>query len=157
MVSSPLEIILEELGKTSLLALPNLVPDRNNSCLLKFPNGLRVQIELDKTEQYLLIVSKLGEVPLSGTYRLDLLRAALRANDVPYPRIGIFAYSTKNKNLILFDQLPMNEIDGSKVATYLKPFMEKANLWLTAMKENQLPSASTESSGLGLKALLGLR
>lgn len=148
MVSTALGIVLEELGKSSALPISGLIPDVNNTCLIQLPGGLRLQIELDKTEQNLLIGSPLGKIQ-TGPLRLDIFREALRSNSFPFPRYGTFAYSTKTENLILFDFLPLNGLSGDKLAEHLGPFLEKANIWSKAIAANEVPpSTFTPTKGL---------
>lgn len=85
--------LLQELGK--VLEIPDLHPDRNNSCQIVLKNGLNLQIELDRSGQFLIFGADLGVVP-PGRYRENLFREALKANDMPHPIHGILAYSKKN-------------------------------------------------------------
>jgi hypothetical protein len=155
MVTNVLGIILQELGKSAIIPISDLVPDKNNSCLIKLPGDISLQIELDKSEQNLLIGCDLGAIP-PGRYRMDIFREALRANNTPYPRYGTFAYSTKKGDLLLFYLLPVEDYNGEKLAEHLKPFIEKAHTWITAIKAGELPT-TTPSTSQGLGSLLGLR
>ena len=49
MVSGLYESILKEFSKT--LKIEPLEPDENNTCLLKFANGLEVYLEMDKGDK----------------------------------------------------------------------------------------------------------
>lgn len=154
MVSNALEIILNDLSKSTVLRFMNLVPDRNNTCLIQMPNGIKLQIELDSGEKNLLVGSDLGEVPKSN-YRLDLFRQALRANNAPYPRFGTFAFSTKTEHLILFDLLHLDELNGEQLGEYLIPFLEKAAVWSKALINQEVPQTNfAPSKGVG--GLFGL-
>lgn len=156
MVTNLLGIILKELSKTALLPMVDLVPDRNNSCLIALPDGLKIQIEIDKTERNLLIGSLLGEIPL-GPYRSDLFREALRANYAPWPRHGDLGYSTKTSNLILYELMPVEGISGELVAEHLKPFIDKAYIWVDAIKNGSLPPQNAIAHSSGLRSLFDLQ
>ena len=155
MVTNALGIILQELGKSNLIPINDLVPDRNNSCLIGLPGGLKIQIEMDKSELNLIVGCDLGEVPV-GRYRTDIFREALRANSAPYPVYGIFAFSTKTKHLVLHDHLRLSEYNGEKLAEHLKPFIEKAKIWMDAIKAGELPT-NTPSQAPSLGSLFGFK
>lgn len=160
MVSNALGQVLDELGKTSLIGILGLVPDKNNSCLIKIGDGLQLQIELDKSEQYLLLGSVLG-IPGNGPMRADLFREALKANQYfienpSEPRYGIFAFSKRTRNLILFDTLFLNGLTGDKVAEFLVPFLDKAKKWTAAIRNNELPPNLPTSSAKGVGGIFGL-
>jgi hypothetical protein len=108
--------------------------------LIQFADDLKVQIELDKREKYLLIGSVLG-VPARGRYRADLFKEALRHNGAPLPHYGIFGFSPKTGNLTLFELLDLQDLTGDKVAEILLPFLEKAKAWSKAIRENEMPPA----------------
>ncbi len=155
MVSTALGIVLEELGRTSTFPISGLIPDVNNSCMVELPGGLKLQFQLDKNEQNLLIGCPLGKIPKGGTLRADLFQEALRANNFPYPRYGTFAYSTKTEDLMLFDLLHLNGLTGDKLGEFLVPFVEKASTWSKAIAANELPPI-TFTPTKGLKSIFEL-
>jgi len=154
MVTDLLGVILQELSKS--LNIPNLHPDSNNSCLIKMPNGLEIQIELDRSRQFLLLGSDLGIVA-PGKYRENLFKEALKANDMPHPIHGTLSYSKKSDHLVMFEKIQVTELNGEKIAAEITPFMEKALVWSDALKRGDIPVAnqmhtSDKSSGMfGLK------
>lgn len=147
--------ILQELGR--ILEIADLHPDRNNSCLIKLKSGMQVQLEIDPSGRFLIVGTDLGEMP-PGKYRENFFREALKANALPYPNIGIFAYSRRNNHLIFFDRLFLPEINGEKIAAFITPFSEKAALWGENLTRGDVPVASqytTASSRSG--GMFGLR
>ncbi|KAF3363188.1 putative type III secretion chaperone SycE [Chlamydiales bacterium STE3] len=153
MVTDAFGSLLQELGK--VMRIPYLQPDKNNSCLIKFPNGPSVQIELDRSEAFLLLGCDLGEVA-RGRYRENVFREALISNGMPQPRFGDFAYSQRTDHLILTLSFPVKNLTGEKIASALTPFVEKAKSWIGAISKNDIPSRygtlSSRGSGMfGLK------
>ncbi len=128
--------LLEELGRA--LQIADLHSDRNNTCQIRLKSGLQIQVEINPKTNMLLIGCDLGNLPL-GRFRVDLFREALRANGLPYPQHGIFAYSNKTDHMLLFEFLPIKELTGDKIADSLGPFTEKALLWKTSIANNEVP------------------
>ena len=84
-----------------------------------------------------------------GRYRENLFREALKANGLPMPRQGIFSYSKKKDSLVLFDTLFMNELTAQKMADFLTPFMQKADLWRQAIPKGEIPSFTGNELSFG--------
>jgi hypothetical protein len=128
--------IIEELGT---ILKTNLSPDKNNSCKLKYKSGLTVQIDFDGLNEKLILVSSLGTA-VPGRYRESLFREALKANGLPFPKYGIFAYSKKQDALLLYDTISLKELSGQKLAELLAPFAQRAELWSAAITKSEVPS-----------------
>lgn len=145
--------IVEQLAKVLQI---KLAPDKNRACLLRFKNGVAIQMELDKRGENVLMVSDLGQVP-QGRYRENLFREALKANGLPLPLHGIFAFGAKTESLLLYNSLSIEELTGQKLAEALTPFSQKAELWKNAITSGQVPSyMGTELSFGAAKAPGGL-
>lgn len=151
MISDLFTSLLDELSIP--MKIKDLKPDSNNSCLIKFKTGVEIQLELDTSEEFLLIGTSFG--PLRpGRYRENIFREALKANGMPAPRYGIFAYSKKADNLIMFDKLHLKDLTGMKIFDHIKPFTEKALVWKEALARGDIPSilsssyASSSSGGI---------
>jgi hypothetical protein len=136
MVSGLFESLLQELSLS--MGINGLHPDSNNSCLIALQSGVRIQLEMDKKGEFLVLVSNLGTVP-SGKYRENLFRTALKSNHYYSPGQGIFAYSPKTDHLLLFEKLPLYELSGEKIGAVVKPFTEKAARWMEAIQHNDVP------------------
>jgi len=145
MVTDAFGALLEEIG--SALKIPGIKPDANNCCLIKFKGGLMVQFEKDRTGDYLLIVVDYGAIP-AGKYRELIFTEALKANFQPAPRYGVFAYSKQAKEFIFFERLPLKDLQGSRVAEILTPFLEKARTWKEALARGDVPTIVAKSSGM---------
>lgn len=133
MIGGKFALLLEDLSKHLSM---NLKPDDNNSCLIVIQNKIEVQLELDPSENYLIIGSILGELP-SGRFRADCLVAALKANARHYPLLGTFAYSRKLNSLILFEKIQTAIFDTNNILSILTPFIKKAMAWKGALDEGR--------------------
>lgn len=141
MVTNLFESILQELGHTEIIPVHDLHPDKNNSCLIRLKGGLEIQLELDSKNDYLIIGCDLGPIS-NGRFREETFREALKANGLPYPRWGNFAYSQKSDHLVLFEKLHTRDLNGEKVADFLTHFIEKAFLWRDSLLRNEVPIIS---------------
>ncbi len=140
------EDLLKELG---LLLGSNLFPDEHSTCMILFNNGIKIQIELDKSSEFLIIGSSLGELP-PGNYREQILIEALKNN--LFTEAGIFAFSLKKTALILFVKKPFDEINAQSLYDLLSAMNKKALPWITALKDHVCPyipyTASSSSSSI---------
>lgn len=155
MVTDLFGVILQELGP--LLQIKNLHPDRNNSCEIKLVNGTIIQIELDKSGQFLVLGTDFG-MPAPGKYRESLFKEALRANGMPAPIHGIIAYSSKADHLVMFEKIHVKDLSGAKVAAAITPFVEKAIIWTDAVRNSQIPAVQqVTTSSFRSAGMFGLR
>ncbi|MCB1112019.1 MAG: CesT family type III secretion system chaperone [Chlamydiales bacterium] len=154
MLSGEYEAILEELGRE--LGIANLRPDQHNTCLLRLPGDINVYIEMEKGNDYLIIGSDFGEIP-PGRYREDLFAAALKSNALPYPKVGIFAFSEKTSSLAMYDRLWCKGLNGVNVADFLAPFAEKVKIWKEAIATNEVPAVSQITTSDRQAGIFGLR
>lgn len=153
MVTDAFGALLQELGK--IIKIPDLQPDSNYSCLIKFPIGISVQIEMTKGGTSLMMACDLGLVA-PGRFRENVFREALMANGLPPPRNGDFSYSQKTDHLLLTSYFPLKELNGEKLAAGLIPFMEKAKIWQEAIQRGDIPSHDarlTTAKGSGMFGL----
>lgn len=145
MIGSAYENIIEELGKALKTTLK---PDAHGACLLKFKNGIQVQLEADG--ETILMVSEIA--PLSeGRFRENVFKEALKANGLPPPRHGIFAHSKKAESLVLYDSISMIELSGIRLAEQLRPFVTKAHHWKEALNRGEIPSFTENEQTFGLQ------
>lgn len=147
MVSDALGLLLEDIGK--ILNIPHLAPDANHSCLIKFPKGPPIQIEIDKSGNYLMIGCDLGEIPV-GPYRENVFREALKANGQPYPHAAEFAYSKQSNKLVITRYLILQSLRGETVIEALTPFQALADQWHEALTRGDIPislEGAYQSSG----------
>jgi hypothetical protein len=136
MIVGQFETLLDELGKE--LNINNLTPDELGCCILRFKNGIKVQLEPAQQEESLLMGIALEGVPL-GRYREDLFEAALQANGASLPLKGIFAWNDKGDLLVLFKNIPMQNLNGPLLAEHLFTLAEMAQEWKEAIEQGRIP------------------
>lgn len=142
MVAELFESLLQDVGKAFHLTLK---PDANNSCLFRIPPGVSIQMEIDRKRDCFVIGADLGPIPV-GKYRENLFQEALRANGMPPPQYGIFAYSRQNDHFILHTLIPVKEITGERLVEYLPHFAEKAWNWKNAIDRGEIPQVVDTSA-----------
>jgi hypothetical protein len=152
MVTSQFGALLQELEPFFKCKLE---PDINNSCLIKMANGLKVQIELDKYGEYLLIGTRLGIVSI-GRYRENIFKEALKVNALHPPSNGVFGYSKKSGNLILFVTLGVRNINQDKMISVLTTFIPKAQIWMEALSRGELPIMADNQPIVNKSGVFGL-
>lgn len=152
MITDRFGSLMEELGK---LMKTKLVPDKNNACLMMFKSGLKLQIELDASSERVMLASELGELP-SGRYRENIFREALKANGLPPPHVGLFAFSKKKENLVIFDMLDLRDLTAGALFDFIVPFMQKAELWRSTISRGEVPSFMGNELSFGQKSSSGM-
>ncbi len=153
MVVNAFEAVLQELGDA--IGIP-LKPGKMDGCLVRYPEGLEVQIQMNTKRNHILLYADLGAVP-PGRYREDLLREALRANGKPYPRKGVLAFTDAKDHLIIYLSRSMTELTGEKIAYIYKPFVEKAQKWQDALTRGEIPAVRSDTSTGTPPGLFGMR
>lgn len=154
MMTDVFSTLLQELGE--LIKINDLHPDSNNSCLIKLPNGLEIQLEPDSRSEFLIIGTTIGSVP-QGRYRESIFREALKANGMPLPRYGIFSFSKKSDKLVLFDRLHLKDLSGLKIFDFIKPFAEKAFSWKGSIAQGEIPSIIGTYSSTSHAGMFGMK
>ena len=154
MVQGQFGAILEELG--AILSM-KLEPDEHNSCMIKYQNGLTLQMDHDPAYDRIMVLSNIG-TPTRGVYRENLLREALKANGLPNKQPGIFAFSKKADCLVLYDTISIRELTGQKLSEFLAPFVILAQQWYAALGRGEVPSyTGAELTSGGTSGMFGMR
>lgn len=131
-MKEPLLELLDELGD---IFNTTLYPDTVGSCHILVNKKIPIQIKIDNSGEKLLIGSFLVVLP-PGKFKENILFEALRFNYFPI-RVATFGYSTKKNSLTLFHYLPLENINGTKVATYLHVFTDLAFAWKEAIESGK--------------------
>jgi hypothetical protein len=124
-----------------------LEPDTNNSCLIKLELGISIQLELDR-HGLLLMGCRIGTLPMSR-YRDNLIKQALRSNELSQPSTGVFGFSQKSNQLILFTKLEPRDLTSQQLQNLLPAFIEKAKKWGDALGNGETPSVDEGGSQSG--------
>lgn len=151
MVSTQFEGILKEFE--GFFKCP-LTPDSNNSCLIKMEIGISIQIELSRYG-LVLIGCRIAALPMNR-YRENLINTALKFNELTPPSTGIFGFSQKTQNLILFMQLDPNTLSDARIRSVMPPFIEKAKQWVDAIAKGETPTIAQTGSSEMPSGLFGL-
>ncbi len=144
--------LLEELGK--LLEI-KLKPDANNSCLIKFPDDLELQIDLDISGAWILIGTTIATVP-PGAYREEVLREALKGNYILEPHCGCFAWAKKGDRLVFNHRMPVEHTKGIHLAEVIIPMLERVKSWKEMITNNEIPVVRSQQSTGKPGGLFGL-
>lgn len=155
MISGQFGALIQELGRELNM---NLKPDSNDSCLIRFPNGMKIQMEIEDKDEFFVLIADLGSVPI-GRYREDIFREALQFNNSPQPRLGTFAYSDSADVLLFFRMMHLKGLNGQKIAEVLVPLTNKAHQWKEAILKGEHPPTEfhTSQGNQGLSGLMGLK
>lgn len=137
------EQLLEDLSKEMRIPLK---VDANHSCLIRLKDAINVQLELNKGQDFLIIGTTLGELA-PGKFRENVLREALKENNLPPPKVGLFAYSERKNALILFEKRHTQELNGQLIHELIKTIYEKAMLWKPLIDQGNVPQSSARAGG----------
>ena len=155
MVSDRFTILIDELGKAMGL---NLKPDSNNACISQYKDGLEVRLDPEPLGEMVYVWSDLGALPPTGKYRENIFKEALKANGLPPPKTGIFAFNSAKESLTLFEQLSIQDLTAIQLADFIETFAQRARIWKEGITRGEIPSfqATATSSSRG-SGLFGLR
>lgn len=124
--------ILTQLGNDLDL---NLSPENGKASTLKIDDMLLLQLEIDKTEENILIASSLFTLP-PGKFRENVFQSTLKANGLLPPRF-IFGFNEPSAELIFFQFLPLKNLTLKIVKKNLEEFIEEAMKWKEALEGGQ--------------------
>lgn len=123
--------LLQGLGKIFSVRLQ---PDRNNACLLEINKTIRIQIQLDPSEENLILGAKLCTV-LPGKFREDVLRNALQHNALP-DTLEYLAFIQETNTLVLFTFVYFRGQSPEIIAKIIEKFLQAAISWKEAIGSN---------------------
>lgn len=135
MVTGQLGQLIQELAQELNLKLDT---GPNDSCLINIPGNISIQMELDRSQKFFLIVANLGTVPV-GKYREEIFKEALQYNVLPTNDIGSFGYSDAADCLILFRMLHTGGLSGSKIKEVLFKMIDLGRVWKTSIEQGEHP------------------
>ena len=120
-----------------------LEPDVMNACTILFEDILPVQLELNEQNRSITLAAIVTEIP-PGKFRETVLSAGLKANNL-FPRTGSFAYRDTTNELILFQDIPLEDLDGKKIYDYLCIFVDTAMTWRKSIDTGSITSLIPKS------------
>ena len=122
--------LLNELGDQLKISLN---PDHQHSCTLSVAHRFSVQMQFDPYQEQLWIVAMIKELP-PGVFREEILRNALKENHSG-DFFGVLGYFPPKNQLTLFQNFPIAQINGEKLALLLGPFIAYAERWFEAISQ----------------------
>lgn len=123
--------LLQGLGKIFSV---HLQPDRNNACLIQINKTIQIQIQLDTTEENLILGSKVCTV-LPGKFREDVLRNALEHNALP-DSLGYLGFIQETNTLVLFTFVYFRGQSPEIIAKVIEEFLQVIISWKEAIASN---------------------
>lgn len=135
MAVNSFEQILEELGGS--LGLSGLKADSNSACQLVLPTGLVIQLEMDESQENLLLYVDMGEVP-PGAFRERLFEAALKDNGTASSGVGVIAYNPDTNKMLLWKFMPIIT-PTADISEALQMIVGKGSIWMDAIRNGVLP------------------
>ena len=145
-MTDPFNDLLASLGQLFGLTLH---ADKNNACALQIKKGLVIQLQPDERREKILLASRVVELP-PGKFRENVLKEILKANAVVDPFVGIFAYVAKTNSLVLFQQYPIDILNGERLAGLILPFIEVAESWREAILAGNVCPAALKTIPMGV-------
>jgi hypothetical protein len=118
--------------------------DGNQACKILLNDKISIQLELDKSGQYLLLGSQIIELP-PGKFRENVLKAAMKANYGREKGFGSLAYLPKSAQLCIFEFIPLNFLAESQIFDLFAQFSSKALLWKENLENSQIPISNSSS------------
>ena len=112
----------------------SLQVDSKGGCSLLFDDKIRVQLEMDKYEQHLMVIAFATKIP-PGKFREKVLFEALKINN-DYPRFAVLGYYDQTAELILHHLAPLENLTGKTLLPLLQEIVDLAILWNKAIENN---------------------
>lgn len=110
--------------------------DKVGACSIAINPHTQVQLQLDISQENLLLFSKIIEIP-PGKFRENILKEALKFNGAIDPLPGILAYLPTSAQLCLYQAYPLSILNGERLAALLRSFLEVVEHWHHAIRNGQ--------------------
>ena len=104
-----------------------LKPDHYGAGKLRIGSDLFIQIEYNKSKDWITVLSFIGELP-PGKFRENLLKTALQVNH-QQPQDLRMGYSEKNNQLALFYNFPMETASKEILVKAITDVVGKVRAW----------------------------
>lgn len=110
--------------------------DHKHACTLQIHQKIRVQLQMDSAQEHVIALAFISELP-PGKFRENVLAEALKANNLPDPRVGILGYLLTKNTLTLHQSYPIRSLDGHSLALFVAGLTDYAALWRDAIEHGQ--------------------
>lgn len=125
--------LIAELGRA--LDLPLFV-DTHQACTLEIADNIRIQMQLDPNQAHLFMACFAIEIP-PGRFRENVLKEALKANFSPDPKPAVLGYTLQNNHLTLHQSIPIDILNGERLAGFFQSFLKEAQNWIRAIEQGK--------------------
>ena len=126
----------ELLNELSPLLDIDLTIDSNKACVIVLNEQIKIQMELDLAGEYLFLAAMLTELS-PGKFREEVLKSALKANNLSTYATTILAFVAKLNKLVLYEKIPMIDISGKTLHDHILDFFHKAENWKRAIESGK--------------------
>jgi hypothetical protein len=109
--------------------------DKNGACTIFFDEKIKVQLELDKNLENLIVFCSINSIT-PGKFRENVLLEALKEND-KFPYIATFAFFERESSLAMFNFLNFSSLSAQMLSSYLTLFVDLAILYQDALSHGQ--------------------
>lgn len=133
------EKLLIDLGEA--LSTP-LHLDEHNTCAILINEVFRVQLELDSSEEFVIMGGMIAPLP-PGSYRISTLKEALKSNDKENIERGILSFIPSNQMLFIHKKCPITNLSTEDLLEKLVHLCEKGMQWKTAIESGQIAPSPT--------------
>ena len=135
--------ILYDLGQ---LIDEDLFPNEIGACRLNMNEKFSMQMQVDDSGKYLLIITAIAEIS-PGKYKENVLREALKENERMRGTMGDFGFSDKLGKLMHSTRLLLDEVTGSSLGDELELLVPYIESWYDAIKNGQAGPNPEPSNG----------
>ena len=127
------EALMQELGE---VLQEDLSPDSNDTVSILVEEEIIVQLEQEPHDQALIVTCIISELP-PGTFRRNILKDALKSNDLLGKRPGILSYLEHDNQLVLFYKAQLQPIKANTFTKTLMGLVHRAKLWKHAIEQGR--------------------
>lgn len=124
--------------------------DKLGCCAIVVEEKLKIQLELDRSEQFLVLAGFVAKLD-PGKFRENILLEALKANE-HLDRIGTFGFNPYDNTLALFYLIDTKNLHGEKLKDIIAIFIGRSLEWQNAiLAGHSVPTdeSSTKPFSLG--------
>ena len=128
-----------------------IYPDLNNVVVLKIEKSVKIHIEADDVEEFLILGAFIDELP-PGKFRENILKNGLKANYLVNKNPAILSYLGRENILTLHRRYLIDSIDVEELITQIKAITERAQKWQASIEsghaapDDEIPS-KTDARG----------